>query len=551
MDVVVITFLDGSEKEYSKGTKLSDVVKEIQSNYKTDIICAICGNRVLGLNDAITKSGLLIPFDLNSKIGNMIYERALCLLFTTCVREVLGKDVSVKIGHSIDKGIFCEINSKKLNEENVKKIKALMHDKADKAVPFSKLETTKVEAMEYFKKIGREDKVTSLFYDKSLSVTLYKFDGIYNYILAYLPSDASVLKYFDLTLLEGKGIVLRFPSIYDDGKIVKYTHHEKYFNSIEEYNKWADILHISNLGELNDAIVNNNAGEIIQLSEIIQNYKLLSIAEEITSNKKNIKIVLLSGPSSSGKTTTAKKLSLYLKTLGMKPLQLSLDDYFLERDETPLDENGNPDFESLNAIDIKLFNSQMEKLLEGSKVVLPKFDFMTGRKIFNKEVQMDDDTVLIVEGLHALNKDLLTNINKRNKFKIYVSPLSFINIDDDNRLRMTDIRLLRRIVRDNRTRGYSPEHTLKWWDNVRVGEEKYVFPFQDDADVIFNTFLAYELGVIKTYVEPLLYSVRSDSEEYVMAIRLLETLKCVLPIPGDCVPDVSVLREFIGGSFFE
>lgn len=551
MDDIVITFLDGSKKEYLKDVKLSEVVKDIQGNYKSDIICAVCGKKVLGLNDTISASGLLVPIDLNSKIGNMIYERALTLLFSTCVKEVLGKDVEVKIRHSIDKGIFCEIKSKKLDANSVKEIKELMQDKVRRAIPFIKLDTTKVEAIDYFNKNKRYDKVRSLFYDKSLSVTLYKFDGTYNYILAYLPSDTSVLKYFDLTLLEGKGVVVRFPSIYDNGRIVKYTHHEKYFNSIEEYSKWADILNISNLGELNDAIVHNNAGEIIHLSEMIQNYKLLSIAEEISLNRKNIRVVLLSGPSSSGKTTTAKKLSLYLKTLGMKPLQLSLDDYFLERDKTPLDENGNPDFESLRAIDTKLFNRQIEQLLKGSKVILPRFDFMTGKKIFDKPAQMDDDTVLVIEGLHALNSALLTNIKKNNKFKIYVSPLSFINVDDDNRISITDIRLLRRIVRDNRTRGYSPEHTLKWWDNVRIGEEKYVFPFQDDADVIFNSFLVYELGVIKTYVEPLLYSVKSDSWEYVMALRLLETLKCVLPIPGDTVPDISILREFIGGSYFE
>lgn len=551
MDTIIITFPNGTKKEYMKGVRLSEVVKDVENNYKSDIICAMYGNSLIGLNDTLSDSGRVIPFDLNSKIGNLVYERALTFLFSFCAKEVLGKDVVVKVRYSIDKGIFCEIKSNKLNEKTVKEIKNLMHDKVNKAVPFIRLETSKGDAMEYFRKIKRFDKVKTLFYDKSIFVSLYKFEGSFNYILAYLPSDTSVLKYFDLTLIEGKGIVLRFPSIYDNGKIVKYTHHEKYFNSLEEYNKWADILHISNLGELNDAIVNNNSGEVIYLSEMIQNYKLLSIAENLANNKKNIKVVLLSGPSSSGKTTTAKKLSLYLKTLGMKPLQLSLDDYFLDRDKTPMDENGNPDFESLRAIDIRLFNSQIEKMLKGLKVVTPRFDFRTGKKVFEKQVQMDDDTILVVEGLHALNDSLLTNVNRKNKYKIYVSPLSFINIDDDNRISITDIRLLRRIVRDNRTRGYKPEQTLKWWETVRVGEEKYVFPFQDDADVIFNSSLAYELGVMKTYVEPLLYSVSRESDQYAMAVRLQETLKSVLPIPADNVPDISILREFIGGSFFE
>ena len=551
MNTIIITFADGSKKEYAKGVKLSDVIEDMEDVYKSDIVCALYQNKLIGFNDSLSDSGLLIFFDLNSKIGNIIYERGLTVLFSACVREVLGKDTVVKVRHSIDRGVFCEIHSKKLDNNAVKQIKNLMQDKVNKAIPFLKVETTKVEAMEYFKKNKRYDKVKALFFDKSLFITLYKFDGNYYYILAHLPSDTSVFKHFDLTLLEGKGIVLRYPSVYDNGRIVKYTHHENYFNSIEEYNKWAEILNISNIGELNEAIVNNDAGEVIQLSEMIQNYKLLSIAEEIKSNKKNIKLVLLSGPTSSGKTTTSKKLSLYLKTLGMKPLQLSLDDYFLDRDKTPLDENGNPDFESLRAIDVRLFNSQMEKLLKGTKVIVPRFDFKTGKKVYEKHVQMDEDTVLVIEGLHALNDQLLTNIQKKNKYKIYVSPLSFINLDDDNRISITDIRLLRRIVRDNRTRGYKPEHTLAWWDNVRTGEEKYVFPFQDSADVIFNSSLAYELGVIKTYVEPLLYSVKSDSKEYASAVRLLETLKSVLAIPGDSVPDVSILREFIGGSFFE
>ena len=551
METIIITFENNTKKEYVKGIKLSDVIKDVKENYQYDIICGSYRNQIINYDDVLTKSGKLELYDLNSKIGNKMYERGLTLLFTLCAREVLGKNVDIKVKHSIDKGIFCEIKSDKLNKDTLKQIKILMKEKQEKAIPFTKIETSKAEAMEYFKNIKRKDKIKTLSYDNSSFITLYKVEGTYNYILGDLPNDTSVLKYFDLTLIEDKGIVLRFPSIYDNGRVIKYTHHENYFNSIEEYSNWGNLLNINNLGELNEAVINNNAGEIIHLSEMIQDYKLLSIAEEITLNKDDIKIILLSGPSSSGKTTTSKKLSLYLKTLGMKPIQLSLDDYFLNREDTPLDENGKPDFESLRAIDIKLFNSQMEKLLKGSKVITPTFDFISGKKVFDKTLEMDKSAVLVIEGLHALNDELLTNIEKKHKYKIYISPLSFVNVDNDNRISMTDIRLLRRIVRDNRVRGYSPEHTLKWWENVRIGEEKYVFPYQDSANVIFNSSLAYELGVIKTYVEPLLYSISEDSSEYVNAQRLLEPLKYVLPIPSDTVPDVSILREFIGGSYFE
>ena len=549
MDTITITFEDGKKREYIKGVKFIDIIKDVKNLYKYDIICGKFRNQIVNYDDSIVKSGKLYLYDINTKEGNKIYERGLTVLFESCVRDLFGKQTFIKISYSIDKGVFCNID-KKMTEEDVDKIKKLMKEKVLKSIPFVKIETSRTEAIEYFKSLKRYDKVKSLFYDTSNFISLYKFDGTYNYILGNLPYDSSILKLFDLSLLDD-GIVLRFPSIYDNGRIVKYTHHEKYYNSLNEYSRWADLLNISNIGELNEAIINNNAGEIIKLSEMIQDYKLLSIAEKITLNKNEIKIVLISGPSSSGKTTTSKKLALYLKTLGLNPHQISLDDYFLNRDDTPLDEDGKLDFESLRAIDVKLFDSQMEKLLKGSKVITPTYNFVTGKKIFNKPLQILDKDVLIIEGLHALNGNLLKNINKKNKFKIYISPLAFMGIDNDNRMSMTDIRLLRRMVRDNRTRGYSPEHTLSTWESVRKGEEKYVFPFQDDADVIFNSILAYEIGVLKTYVEPLLFSVNEDNDEYMSALRLIELLKFVLPIPSDTVPDTSILREFIGNSYFE
>jgi len=549
VNTIIISFENGEKKEYIKGVKIGDIVNDLKNSYKFDILCGKFQNQIVGYDDSIMKSGDLYLYDINTKEGNKIYEKGLTILFETCVREILGKDTDIKISYSIDKGIFCIID-KEINEKIISDIKSLMKEKVDKSIPFQKIETSRHEAIEYFKNMKRIDKVKTLSYDTSNFVTLYKFDGTYNYILGNLPHDSSVLKYFDLTMLDN-GIVLRYPSIYDNGKIKKYTHHENYHNSLKEYSEWASLLNISNLGELNEAIINDNAGEIIKLSEMIQDYKLLNIAEKISLNKNDIKIVLISGPSSSGKTTTSKKLTMYLKTLGLNPHQLSLDDYFINREETPLDEDGKPDFESLRAIDVKLFNSQMEKLLKGNKVITPTYDFVSGKKTYNKPITMKDNDILVIEGLHALNDNILKNISKKNKYKIYISPLAFINIDNDNRMSMTDIRLLRRMIRDNRTRGYSPEKTLSNWESVRKGEEKYVFPFQDEADTIFNSILAYELGVIKTYAQPLLFSVSEDSPEYLTALRLIELLNFVLPIPSDTVPDVSILREFIGNSYFE
>ncbi|MEE3343043.1 MAG: nucleoside kinase [Bacilli bacterium] len=550
MEKIIITFENGAKKEYQKGVKLSEIIEDIKKDYPHKIISAKFKNQMINYDDALMKSGDLVLYDMLSSQGNKIYERGLIFLFQVCAQKVLGKDTKIKIRHPIDKGIFCEID-KKITSEDIEKITKLMKEKVSQAIPFEQLETSRIEAIEYFKKLKRLDKVKTLSYTTSNFVKLYKFDGIYNYIIGDLPHDSSVLNLFKLTLLEGKGIVLRFPFNYDNGKIKEYIYHEKYVNSLEEYSKWGNLLNINNIGELNEAITKEGSGEIINLSETIQDFKLLSIAQEIAKHKNNIKMILLSGPSSSGKTTTSKKLALYLKTMGLKPYPLSMDDYFLERDETPLDEDGKPDYEGIRAIDTKLFNRQLKKLLEGNEVITPTFNFITGKKEFNRPIKLEKNGLLIIEGLHALNEKISTDIPKENKYKIYISPLIFLNIDNDNRISLTDIRLLRRMVRDYRTRGKSPSHTLSTWYDVRIGEEQYVFPYQDEADVIFNSFLAYELGVLKTYVEPLLYSVPPEDPEYHTAMRLLKILRLVIPIPSTDVPPLSILREFIGESYFE
>lgn len=549
MENIILTLDNGKKKEFVKGIKLKEIIKALKEEYPNDIIMAKYNNNIINNEEILTKNGTLTLYDINTKQGNKVYERGLLYLFEVVALEVLGKDTKIIVKYSLDKGIYCKIE-KEVTEDDIINIKKLMKEKIKQSLPFTKIETRREEAIEYFKSIKREDKVRTLFYNTAKFVSLYKLEDTYNYIIGDLPFDTSVLKYFDLSLIKNKGIVVRFPSIYDNSKILKYTHHDNYFNSLEEYSEWGNKLNINNIGELNDYIT-TNSGDLIQLSEIMQDYKLLNIAEEIVLNKDDYKIILLSGPSSSGKTTTSKKLSLYLKSLGLNPTHLSMDDYFLEREETPLGPNGKPDFESLKAIDIKLFDSQISKLLKESKVTIPTFNFITGKKEYKKTIQMKKNDILIIEGLHALNDDILKNIPKKNKFKIYISPLTYLNIDNDNRISMTDLRLLRRIVRDNRTRGYSTSVTLNNWSDVRIGEEKYVFPFQDNASVMFNTSLAYELAVLKTYAEPLLYTVKQGDPEYQTAKRLLELLNCVLPLPSETVPQISIIREFIGGSYFE
>lgn len=552
MQTIIITLNNGKKEEYVKGIKVKEILNKMSKEEREDAILIKYNNKKVDLETELKKNGTLQIYDINTLEGNRIYERGLVYLFIYTTNNVLGKDTKVIVKHSIDKGIFCKID-KKVEDKDVLEIKKQMKEIVAKNIPFTKMDTTKYEAIEYFKSIKREDKAKTLFYDTSKYVSLYKLDDNYNYIVGDLPSSTGVLKYFDLSLIKDKGIVVRFPSIYDNKKVKRYTHHTNYFNTLEEYSAWGNNLNINNIGELNDYITSssNKPEDIIQLSEIMQDYKLLSIAEQIVLNKENYKIILLSGPSSSGKTTSAMKLSLYLKSLGLNPTHLSLDDYFHERVETPLGEDGKPDFESITAVDIKLFDSQISKLLKGTKVVVPTFNFIDGKKEYKRTVELKENDILIIEGLHALNEELLTNIPKKKKFKIYVSPLTYLNIDNDNRISMTDLRLLRRMVRDNRTRGYSPSVTLGTWMKVRSGEEKHVFPYQDNADALFNTSLAYELSVLKTYAEPLLFSIKEDDPEYQTAQRLIELLKFVLPIPSESVPKTSILREFIGDSYFE
>ena len=548
MNNIIITFEDDTKKEYRKGISLGEVVADVMP--EKEIICGSFNGIIVNHHSVFSKSGKLILYGLDSSMGSRVYEKGLTFLFRNSALEVLGNETQIKVRNSIDRGVFFEID-KKVTADDVKKIKELMKSKVEKDITFEKIETSMNEAIAYFKQIKREDKIKTLFYDKNKYVTLHKFDGTYNYFVGDLPHSSGILKYFDLTLLEGKGIILSYPSVYDDGKMVKYTHHEQFFNSINDYLKWSKILKISSIGELNDEIVNSKPGDLVNICEFVQDSSLQFIAKSIWENKENIRVVLLSGPSSSGKTTSAKKLSMYLKSVGLNPLPISLDDYFLERVDTPLNANGKPDFESLRAIDIKLFNKQIEKLLKGNKVTLPTFNFITGKKEYHRTVEMHENDILIIEGLHALSDELLREIPKSKKYKIYVSPLVYLNIDDDNRINLTDIRLLRRMVRDNRTRGYTPSQTLQTWKEVREGEEKYVFPYQDCADVVCNTFSPSELPIMKVYALPLLYKVPAEDPEYLTVLRLIKLLNLVLPLPSDDVPSLSILREFIGKGYFE
>ena len=547
MEKVKVTYL-GKSYMYPKDITLEDISKDFQENYSETIIMAEVNGRPYELNYKVTDDVTVDFFDLTSSTGNRVYESGLIFVLEKACLNMLNSEIEVK--YSIDKGIYIK-TYKKITKEDLDKVSREMKEIVKRNLPIQKNLVNRLEAIEYYKSTKSYDKVNVLKYSVNTNVNLYRLMDIYNYFFSYLPVSTGALKEFKLTYIDQNSFVLRYPNIYYLNKIPVYKHHDKLFNEFKKYDEWSEKLGIENVSSLNSRVTKGNVDDLVLLSENIQNNSLFKIAETIYNNKK-LKLILLAGPSSSGKTTTSKKLELFLKGFGLNPIAISIDNYFVDRDKTPRLPDGSYDFESLNAINVELFNRNLKDLLDGKEVTLPVYNFITGKsELSDESIKLGEKEILIVEGLHALNEELTYSIDKKNKYKIYLCPLTVLSLDNHNRIRTTDNRLLRRIVRDNRTRGYSASDTLSTWSKVREGEEKYVFPFQDEADVIFNTSLIYELGVLKTYAEPLLYSVEESDPMYKEAVRLLNLLKNILPISNDYIPVDSIVREFIGGGYFK
>ena len=547
MEKVKVTYL-GKSYMYPKDITLEDISKDFQENYSETIIMAEVNGRPYELNYKVTDDVTVDFFDLTSPTGNRVYESGLIFVLEKACLNMLNSEIEVK--YSIDKGIYIK-TYKKITKEDLDKVSREMKEIVKRDLPIQKNLVNRLEAIEYYKSTKSYDKVNVLKYSVNTNVNLYRLMDIYNYFFSYLPVSTGALKEFKLTYIDQNSFVLRYPNIYYLNKIPVYKHHDKLFNEFKKYDEWSEKLGIENVSSLNNKVTKGSVDDIVLLSENIQNNSLFKIAETIYNNKK-LKLILLAGPSSSGKTTTSKKLELFLKGFGLNPIAISIDNYFLDRDKTPRLPDGSYDFESLNSINVELFNKNLKDLLDGKEVTLPVYNFITGKsELSDESIKLGEKEILIVEGLHALNEELTYSIDKKNKYKIYLCPLTVLSLDNHNRIRTTDNRLLRRIIRDNRTRGYSASDTLSTWGKVREGEEKYVFPFQDEADVIFNTSLIYELGVLKTYAEPLLYSVEESDPMYKEAVRLLNLLKNILPISNDYIPVDSIVREFIGGGYFK
>lgn len=533
---------------YKKGTIIEEVSRQFSINYKYPILISYVDNRLVELNKVLEKDCSLSFIDCSSRTGSRIYVKGLIFLLMCAIKELYGYNYSFKVCHSIDKGvrIRCLFD---LTEEKLEEIKNKMIELVNLNLPIKKCIVKRKEAINYFKQTTNTSVANNYYYTTSNYVTLYKLNNMYGYFYSQMPINTKVFKSFALKYLGNNEFVLQYPTL--NGEIPSYIEHKKITEAFNKNYKSAKKLNIFTSSDINRIIAEGKINDIITLNEVIANNELLDLARQIAEQSSRVKVVLIAGPSSSGKTTTSRKLSMFLNTFGLNPKPISLDDYFLPREETPKLPNGDYDFESLRAIDIDLFNNQLKKLLNNEEVIIPTFNFKTGIPEFNKSLKLNDNDIIIIEGLHCLNEELTKSIPKENKYKVYVSPLTDLNVDNYNMVSTSDNRLLRRMVRDNRTRGYSAEYTIKTWSRVRDGEEKYVFPYQEEADFVVNSALIYEIGALRQYAEPLLYNIDINSPYYEEARRLLRFLNMFLVVPTENIPKESILREFIGGSYFE
>lgn len=533
--------------EIPEKIKVIDFMKDFLKIEDRKIIACKAFNEIKSLNYTIDRDCKLQLLTTSTSDGSRIYVRGLVFVLIKAFEELYPDDklfVNYSLGHSL----YCE-STRQFKESDIDAIKKRMDEIISEDLPIEKRELTLEEALNMYKDAGRDDRAGLLETRMKTHVSMYYCEGTFNYFYGVMPISTGYADKYALTLYED-GLLLHFPRRFSLEVDTRGNGSKKLYATFEEYDKIHKTLGIDSIVGLNKYIKEGRAGEVIRMSEALHEKKIAQIADMITSDRRR-KIVLIAGPSSSGKTTFAQRLGIQLRVNGIRAVTLSMDNYFVERENTPRDKDGNYDFECLEAVDRELFNSQLKDLLAGKEVSLPTFDFTDGKRKYlgNTEI-LDEDEVIVVEGIHGLNEKLTSEIPRENKFKIYISALTTLNIDDYNRVTTSDTRLLRRMVRDSKFRSHEPGATIKMWESVRRGEEKYIFPYQEDADVMFNSSLVYEIAAIKPYVEPLLASVEYNSDEFSEAKRLYEFLSYFMPIDSKDIPTNSIMREFIGGGCF-
>lgn len=551
-NMVKVTMKDGVHNVV-RGSKLSDLAKECVNLYTHDIILAVRDGSLCELYKTIDRDCKVEFLTIADKDGNRTYARGMFFMMIKAIYTVFGKDkvTKVRIEHAIGNGYYGEIEGNvELNADTAKEVKKEMRRLVSEKVVFHKRSVLTAEASEMFRKHKMYDKEKLFRFRRVSKTNIYNLGGFEDYFYGYMPESTEILRYFDFFPYKD-GFILLLPDMKQPNCMSGFVPREKLFATFQESNLWGKRMGIETVGDLNEVITNGEFNDIVLIQEALQEKKIAEIAEEIRK-KDNVKFVMIAGPSSSGKTTFSHRLSIQLRAVGMCPHPIAVDDYFVDREKTPLDENGNYNFECLDAIDVEQFNADMTALLRGEEVELPTFNFKTGKREYRGNVKkLGKNDILVIEGIHGLNDLLSHSLPRKNKFKIYISALTQLNVDEHNRIPTTDGRLIRRIVRDARTRGSSAERTILMWPSVRKGEQDNIFPYQEDCDVMFNSALLYELAVLKQYAEPLLFSVPKESPAYTEAKRLLKFLDYFLGAGSDDIPRNSILREFVGGSCFK
>lgn len=546
---VKVTLPDGQVMAVaaSESDTLEAVADRFKDYYEDDIILGIVNGRLRELNKKIKSDCELSFVTTADRDGRRTYRRSVVLLLQRAIYDVYGSMTQLHVMHSLGEGYYCQLE-KSVTEHDIDRIVCSMYSFVEKDLPITKHSAKTQYAEQLFKEKGQHDKERLLHYRRSSRVNLYELDGVVDYFYGFMAPSTGMLKYFDIVPYES-GFVLLFPGA-NSRSVEPLVTSNKLFHTLDDSREWSKMLGIGTIGSLNDAIAAGRGQEIMLLQEALMEQKIGNLAAQIASDDKK-KFVMIAGPSSSGKTSFANRLSIQLIAKGRKPHPLSLDDYYVDREFCPKNPDGSFDFECLESIDIKLFNEDMNRLLKGEAVDMPSFNFKTGKREYRgRKLVLGPDDILVIEGIHGLNDRLSQLIPSEHKFKIYISALTQLNIDEHNPLSTTDERLIRRIVRDARTRGTNAMETIAMWPSVRKGERENIFPFQEQADVMFNSALVYELAVLKVYAEPLLFGIERDCPEYLEAKRLLKLLDYFLPMPADGIPNNSLLREFVGGSCF-
>ncbi len=534
--------------EYEKGVTLEKIAKDLSKSYEGVITLAKINNKLKDLSTKITKDCEIKFIDTTNTDGMRVYTRTLALIFIKACEELYPQH-DVTIEHSLSNGLYCEFagGKKKFNSKEVNEVKSKINEIINNNIEIEKIVTNKENGIKIFNENKRHIKAELLKYKEYEDVKIYKCENHINHFYGHMLPSTGCVTIYDIKKWES-GVVILGPDKHNKNAIQEFVPQPKLSNIYKEYEKWSKLIGVDKVISLNKSITDGKYGEIIRIVEALHEKKISQIADVIKENNK--RVILIAAPSSSGKTSFAHRLSIQLKVNNLYPVPISLDDYFVNREDTPLDNFGNYDFESIYAIDLDLFNSDLEKLLNGEEVKLPKFNFKTGKREFSgRTLKIDKNQPIILEGIHALNPVLTKSIDDKDKFKIYISVLTQINLDNHNRIPTTDLRLIRRMVRDYNFRGYSAEKTILNWESVRRGEEKNIFPYQEEADIMFNSACLYELAVLKKYAKPLLEEIKEDNEAFIEANRILKFLQYFIALDDELdIPPTSIIREFIGGS---